>query len=213
MFIFPSKPNIIYDPNKLISTLLKLGKLKNWKAQLKKNGSRAIIWIDKNKKVTIYDRRNTLLTAAMEKDWSHLKIFPANTILDGELIGRKQGEISNRLYLWDMPFCGGEDLTKYAYDDRYKELIFIFGTTNYLESFEWIFRNYSSVIIGIAKMFPAEDWVNIFKNANYNGSTGENEGIVFKNITHHLYWDRLKTRDISEQIKFLFKYYGKGKIK
>lgn len=214
MFLWPSKPREISDPDKLIETLRDLKKLDNYRVQIKKNGSRAIVWIDENSKVTIYDRRNTTLTMAMEKDWSALgKIFPARTLLDGELIGRKQGEISNRLYLWDMPVCGGTDLTKVSYNERYQELISLFvgkdsgyELAGWTENHEWFWRNYDSVIVGIAKVHPAENWKNLLMSVNYQGSTGENEGIVFKDITHPLSWDRSKTRDIKEQVKFLLKY-------
>ena len=212
MFLWPSKPREINDPEKLIETLNDLGKLDNYRVQVKKNGARAISSIES--KVTIYDRRNTMLTMAMEKDWSALlKIFPTNTLLDGELIGRKQGETSNRLYLWDMPVVGGQDLTKVSYDERYQELISLFigkghGTElqGWTESPEWFHRDYGSVTIGIAKVYPASEWKNLLKSIDYQGSTGENEGLVFKDITHPLSWDRSKTRDISQQVKFLLKY-------
>ena len=219
-FLYPSKPSTIYDCSKLISTLRDLNKLENYRVQLKKNGCRAIVLIDENF-VTIKNRQNTILTISLEKDWSPLAyIFPANTLLDGELIGRKQGEVSNRLYLWDVPICGGEDLTKVSYDERYQELNHLFKScvrtsTVLYEQPEWTYaafgaiQNQAATIIGVAKSYLAEAWEELLKSVNYISSTGENEGLVFKDITNHLSWDRFKTRDIKEQVKFLFKYMKK----
>jgi hypothetical protein len=46
------------------------------------------------------------------------------------------------------------------------------------------------------------------KAVNYAGSTGENEGLVFKEVTHNLHWSQVKTKDIKEQKKFLLKYHS-----
>jgi len=220
MFLFPSKPKIIYDPDKLISTLKDLGKLQNYRVQIKKNGCRAIPSIENQ--VKIYGRQKTILTVSIEKDWSPLTtIFPNNTLLDGELIGRKQGEISNRLYLWDMPLCGGQDLTQVSYDERYQEMKHLLLSTFDKNSLpvdansyflgalyypEWIAQQFKEVTIGIAESYPAEKWQELLESGGYTGSAGENEGLVFKDITHSLSWNRYKTREIPEQVKFLLKY-------
>jgi ATP-dependent DNA ligase len=207
MFLYPSKPKEIRDPEKLIVTLKDLRKLGNYRVQIKKNGCRAIPVLDE--KVTIFDRAHTTLTVSTEKDWSPLnQIFPKNTILDGELIGRKQGEVSNRLYLWDMPYVGGEDLTKVSYEERYQELrkLFLDFTAKPQIDPEWSWIEVGNINIGIAKSYPADNWRDLLERVKFEGSTGENEGIVFKDITHHLSWDRWKTREINEQVKFLLKY-------
>jgi len=214
MFLYPSKPKEISEPERLIATLRDLGRLGNYRVQIKKNGCRALPAVEE--KVTIYDRAHTTLTVSVEKDWSPLKkIFPLNSLLDGELIGRKQGEVSNRLYLWDMPICGGEDLTKVSYAERYQELhnLFIEFASNHLMKInynpEWDWVEFSNVIVGVAKCHHAEMWNGLLESVKFAGSTGENEGIVFKDITHHLSWDHWKTRDIKEQVKFLLKYAKK----
>lgn len=215
MFLYPSKPREISDPEKLISTLKELGKLENYRVQIKKNGCRSIPNVDE--KVTIYDRRNSILTVSTEMDWSPLKdIFPKNSLLDGELIGRKQGEVSNRLYLWDIPVCGGEDLTKVSYQERYNELWDLFSkfAAKYTDAIldpEWTWIKVGKITVGVAKSYPAFQWEDLLKSVEYEGSTGENEGIVFKDVTHPLGWNRWKTSDIKEQVKFLLKYKSRSK--
>lgn len=216
MFLYPSKPKVINDPNKLIEMLRQLGKLENYQVQVKKNGSRAVVWIDANGKVTIYDRRNSMLTMAMEMDWSSLgMLFPFNSLLDGELIGRKQGEISNRLYLWDMPIISGEDLTKISYGERFNELRQIFLTHSdpiltTTDEIEQIKKDLRSIQVGVAKSYPAENWQELLNKITYGGSTGENEGLVFKDTTHNLSWSRWKTSEIDQQVKCLIKYMTKN---
>lgn len=215
MFLFPSKPKIISAPDKLIDILKQLNKLDNYRVQVKKNGSRAIVWIDEVGKVTIYDRRNSMLTMAMEMDWSPLAmLFPFRTLLDGELIGRKQGEVSNRLYLWDMPVISGENLTKNSYGERYNELRQIFMTSGdsklvIPESVEQIQKDLKKIQVGVANSFSAELWQELLDKISYGGSTGENEGLVFKDITHDLSWSRWKTAEIDQQVKCLIKYMVK----
>lgn len=209
MFFWPSKPRQVSNPNTVLETLKRIGKIQNYRCQIKKHGCRAIIWLDESGTVKIFDRRNTLLTMAMEFDWSPLKkIFPANTMLDGELIGRKQGEISNRLYLWDMPMIDSTDLTAQSYDERHQELTHSFQKSEGLfsEGPEWIYREIGDVTIGVARSFPAETWEELFSSVDYNGSHGENEGIVFKDITHPLGWSRSRTTEIPQQLKYLHKY-------
>jgi hypothetical protein len=210
MWLFPSKPREISNPEKLIETLKELGRLENYQVQLKKNGSRGIIEINPTGKVTIYDRKRITLAMSVERDWSSLaEIFPVNTLLDGELIGRKQGEVSNRLYLWDMPICEGFDLSKISYLERYEKMISFwnkFSRCQKIEDPEWQHVTIGNIEIGIAKSYPAENWKILLENVNFSGSTGENEGVVFKNTAHHLSWNQSKTVDIKEQVKFLLKY-------
>jgi len=213
-FLWPSKPEMIYDPDAMIKVWSDLGKLQNIRVQLKKNGCRAIVSIEGGK-VTIFDRHGTTLTVGLESNWDPLlKLFPDKTILDGELIGRKQGEKSNRLYLWDMPVCGGEDLTKVSYQERYDELHFFLESWQELtkpkvhDDPEWVWFESGKVAIGQAKSYLADQWLELLKAVNYAGSTGENEGLVFKEVTHNLHWSQVKTKDIPEQKKFLLKYHS-----
>jgi len=212
MFLWPSKPKIIYNPDSIIENLRKLDILKNYKFQLKKNGSRTIPEIT-DSRVTMWDRNHTTLTPSIESDWNILKeIFQNDTLLDGELIGRKQGEISNRLYLWDIPVFQGKDLTKLSYKNRYDILTVVFKNyalnqgKHILEAPEQIYLNLGSVVIGIAKSFELESWKDFLKGIKYDGSTGENEGLVFKDFQHNLSWSLTKTKEIKEQLKFLLKY-------
>lgn len=210
---------MIYDPPAMVKVWTDLNKLDRIRVQLKKNGSRAIVWIEGGK-VTIYDRHHTTLTMSLERDWTILcKIYPDKTLLDGELIGRKQGEVSNRLYLWDMPICGGEDLHHLSYAERYSELIEVFSDycdgeqkcgrlSGVTEDPEWDHAQFGKVEIGIARSYPAAEWLNLLRDVNYAGSTGENEGLVFKEMTHDLSWSYVKTKDIKEQKKFLLKYHS-----
>jgi hypothetical protein len=208
MFLFPSKPKEVSNPAAFIETLKGLGKLQNWRVQIKKNGCRAES--DIQDAVTIYNRQNSILTVSTEMDWSPLKsIFPKNSLLDGELIGRKQGETSNRLYLWDLPYVGSTDLMQVPYKERYDELFHLFteaANGGIVSDPEWAWADFGKVVIGVAKMYPAEDWEKLLDAVKFEGSTGCNEGLVFKDITNSLGWDRWKTRDIKEQVKFLLKY-------
>jgi hypothetical protein len=155
------------------------------------------------------------LTPSTENDWNPIKeIYGSNSLLDGELIGRKQGEISNRLYLWDLPIYTGKNLTKLNYENRYTMLEVLFrdfaskNNLKILEAPEQIYVHIEKIIIGIAKSFESETWRDFLKGINYNGTTGENEGLVFKDFTHNLSWDSAKTKEIKEQLKFLLKYSG-----
>lgn len=212
MFLWPSKPKLIYNPDSMIETWKKLGILKNFKFQLKKNGSRTIPETT-DSGVTMWDRKHTTLTPSTESNWNLIKeIFGNNSLLDGELIGRKQGEISNRLYLWDLPIHTGYSLIKTPYGDRYDRLQDTFG--NYviknniklLETPEQIYVHIEKIVIGVAKSFEPETWKDFVKSINYKGTTGENEGLVFKDFTHDLSWSPSKTKEIKEQLKFLLKY-------
>jgi hypothetical protein len=215
MFLWPSKPNLIYNPDSIIENWKKLGILKNFKFQLKKNGSRTIPETT-DSGVTMWDRKHTTLTPSTESDWNPIKeIFGSNSLLDGELIGRKQGEISNRLYLWDLPIYSKISLIKYSYEERYATLIGVFkdyasrNSIHILEDPSQIYIHIKKITIGVAKSFDPETWKDFVKGIKYDGSTGENEGLVFKDFTHNLSWDLAKTREIKEQLKFLLKYAEK----
>jgi len=214
-FLFPSKPKKVYDPAKVIPHLTG-----EWVCQFKLNGSRAEP--SGKRKVKIFDRHGTTLTISTERNWNELlKLFPAPFILDGELIGRKQGEVSNRLYLWDAPVLGGEDLTKKPYGYRYKRLQELFAKfalglpsakSDYsLESpFAFVYE-VADIEVSLAKSFDVSKWKDLasFVEKKYRTerATGEFEGLVFKNVGHNLAWHGLTTREISQQLKFLFKYY------
>jgi hypothetical protein len=211
-FLFPSKPNLIYNPDAIIENWKKLGILNKFKFQLKKNGSRTIPETT-DSGVTMWDRKHTTLTPSTESNWNILKdIFQSDSLLDGELIGRKQGEISNRLYLWDLPVYHKISLTKASYEERYATLIGVFkdfvsrNNIHLLETPEQIYFHQDKIIIGVAKSFAPETWKDFLKSIKYDGTTGENEGLVFKDFTHNLSWDLAKTKEIKEQLKFLLKY-------
>jgi hypothetical protein len=163
--------------------------------------------------VIMWDRKHTTLTPSTENDWNPIKeIFGSNSLLDGELIGRKQGEISNRLYLWDLPIYNGKSLIKFNYETRYELLKAVFKTyaainnLHILEDPTQIYIHIKKITIGVAKSFEPETWKDFLKGIKYDGTTGENEGLVFKDFTHNLSWDPAKTKEIKEQLKFLLKY-------
>ena len=179
---------------------------------MKKNGSRTIPEITSSR-VTMWDRKHTTLTPSTENDWKVLKdIFGNGVLLDGELIGRKQGEISNRLYLWDMPIHHLTSLAKWDYEERYTLLQVVFrdyaskNNLHILEAPEQEYIHLDKITIGVAKSFKPETWRDFLKTIKYDGTTGENEGLVFKDFTHDLSWSLSKTKEIKEQLKFLLKY-------
>ncbi len=199
MFLFPSKPIQIFNPDTLLESM------DGWIMQFKKNGCRAIV-SGENDKVTVYNREGTTLSVSKEYDWSPLlKMFPQPFLLDGELIGRKQGETSNRLYLWDMPICDGRNLTKESYMGRYAEMIRLFPAWQINDPYQFVVYE-AGIVVGIANCLDPASWSELFKFLS-SSKTGENEGFVFKNPKSTMDWSRTSTKEIPNQMKFLFKYY------
>jgi hypothetical protein len=216
-FLWPSKPEQIQNPDKFIELWDSMGTLKNWGVQLKKNGCRCLPHIKPGSTI-LFDRHGKTLTMGLEKDWSILReIFKNETLLDGELIGRKQGEVSNRLYLWDLPYWNGLANMNMSYKTRYemlRNIFFEFAMAKNYDVFqtpEWEYIEFPAITykitVGVAKTWPAQDWRKLIAAVKYNGSKGENEGLVFKDLTHDMSWSIIKTREIKGQLKFLLKYW------
>jgi len=213
MFLYPSKPVSIHSPVHIVQTLERTGLASSYRVQVKKNGCRAITSTVGGNVIIQNRERGIALSVSHEHDWSLLKqIFP-ESLLDGECIGRKQAETSNKMYLWDLPFWNGISLISEKYSYRYSYLLaafYSFAREHQLKVYEdicqfWI--EHSGVIVGITKAYPIDEWQKLVKQLNKgNVRTGENEGLVFKNIEHHLNWSGTRTIDINEQMKFLFKY-------
>lgn len=248
MFLWPSKPVQIQDPGSVVGSLVKSP---NWIVQLKKNGCRAIV-SGENDKVIIYERHGTVLTPSGECNWSPLlNLFQQPFLLDGELVGRKQGEISNRLYLWDVPMEAGVDLTGKPYWERYALLNADWRQDTGKASIpvgveRFLVNDPAGIEVSIAKSYPAEIWLDVMRwtlmksveqhlmqKAKERGTsyptntnvdldlvdedfakhlrTGEYEGLVFKDIRHHMSWSSRSTREIPQQLKFLYKFATRRK--
>lgn len=214
MFLYPSKPRQIFDPESVINTLVNLGDIGNWIVQVKKNGCRAIPVADKSG-IKIWGRDKSFLTVSNEYDWNVLRdIFSVPFTLDGELIGRKQGETSNRLYLWDCPIIDGVNLIGRPYAERYQilhdDFVKVVSNSNLplTADTEWTWTKIGSIQVGVASCFEATDWKRLLEKliGKYKGSTGELEGLVFKNQNYNMNWSPSATREIKEQLKYLIKY-------
>lgn len=212
MFLFPSKPTRIYDPAQTIKTLTEVGKVDDWVVQVKKNGCRTNPEAE-NGTLKMWGRDHTILGVSREYDWSPLmELFPAPFLLDGELIGRKQAEQSNRLYLWDCPILDGVNLIGRNYDERYQILWNTFyknATAMGLKvncDFDWRWVQIGGIRVGVCATFSANMWKETLEimMKKYDGSTGEIEGLVFKNKKTTMSWGA--TKEIRDQLKYLIKY-------
>jgi hypothetical protein len=222
--MYPSKPEEIGNKQALDSwfEVLKItDQFEHFIFQVKKNGLRAIVWIENENTVSVYNREGTILSASSEYDWSKLgHLFPPHTLLDGELIGRRQGEHSNKLYIWDVPIINKQHIYNESYKSRTDELLSLYDyyvlprakkiNKSYIKrgSLEEILV-YDELEISIARNIPiaSEDPLFIDKQISYirKDKNDANEGLVFKDTRHSMDWSLSKTSVISAQKKLLFK--------
>jgi hypothetical protein len=214
MFLFPSKPRQIVDPAQTVKNLTELETIDNWCVQVKKNGCRTNPEADKNlPELSMWGRDHTILGVSREYDWTPLfELLPAPFLLDGELIGRKQAEQSNRLYLWDAPILNNCNLVGMPYGKRLNNLYNHFVNNAKVlklevnEDVEWTWIETGEIQVGVARPYPATKWEPLLADMMkaYKGSTGEIEGLVFKDTTATMDWGR--TVEIHSQLKYLIKY-------
>jgi hypothetical protein len=203
MFLYPLQPTLITNPETIISMIND-----SWLLQVKKNGCRAIPWRaeGKNDKLKLWGRDGSVLSMSYEKDWTPLlNYFKQPFRLDGELIGRKQAEVSNRLYLWDIIEEGGVLLKGVSYGERYARLLskVSIGLKHCVDS-DLIYNG--DVVISVAKSYAPKQWRELLSILSQN-KTGENEGFVFKNPFAKLAWSFKPKQETMDMLKFVFKYW------
>lgn len=98
-----------------------------WFAQVKKNGTHSVIFVDPNRNVDAWDRHGeqqkawhfTAATAAV------FRALPGNKwyVFDGELLHNKTSHIKDVLYLYDMLVWNGSHLTGTTYEYRYNVML------------------------------------------------------------------------------------------
>lgn len=215
-FLYPPNPSPIYSPKEFFWDS------SDWIVQIKKNGCRAIV-VGEEGEVTIYNRLGSILSVSKEFNWDCLlDLFKPPFMLDGELIGRKQGEWSNRLYLWDILAENGESYIKRTYGFRLRILCSQFATprvevvvsNDFTADRKIIYSNIGEkggVEISIANSFPASEWERLLIHRSSDVRKGENEGLVFKSLDANYKWTSKRQGQNPGMFKFLWKYWEERK--
>lgn len=178
-WLWPNKPIRFYNLDELV---LSIGD--DWVVQPKWNGHRALVKIEDGH-VTVFSRHKRPLRMADAGNWTWLRmVFGENLLLDGEMVS------PHELVVWDLIneesfinstsyVCRLDLLKSLLPDQRTKggETVKIVETR--------AFDRYKELLL-----LRGRD--NI-------------EGLVFKNLSANDFFDSRSTREVSSQLKYLFK--------
>lgn len=195
MFLYPEKPMQIHDIDFVP---------KNYIAQIKKDGHRAIIEIDNI--VKVYNRNGDILNASKKYDWSWLnKVFPNKTLLDGELVGIRQAkELSDTIVIWDAPIYDGVSLKNNSYIERWNVLNSLVCKKQQVTKKSYgcsFIAEFDGMKLFLSHNFP----INLAKAIIQKLDAHFDEGIVFKNPDSKLEWSKIKTVTTTNQLKYKIK--------
>lgn len=204
-FWYPEKPKRIYSFSKVP---------KNYIMQVKKDGWRIII--NAMDGFTLHNREGSLITCTKSENWEWLKdIFGEGFYLDGEVIGRRQGEVIDTIVIWDILYFQWQALHPWSYIKRYELLkmeslpegIIKLDRKQYLSGLIVEPKAYGTEFIGkekgmtllLSKNYPLSEftlvWAKIQKDNKYN------EGVVFKNPESSLKWNLNSNEHTFNQLK------------
>ncbi|HEC60943.1 MAG TPA: hypothetical protein ENI27_01665 [bacterium] len=171
-YLWPPRPT-----NAVPSTMLSHYQKKGWYAQYKKNGSLAIIYIDPDGAIEVYNRHQD------EMSWNppdevcdqlRLKLSVQGSwwVYVGELLHSKASEIKDTLYLFDVLVMDGELLEGLTYHDRLKRLsLNVVGDSSY--SHLLISEN-----VWLARSFAGDVFQDLYDGIESDDSI--DEGLVLK---------------------------------
>lgn len=195
-FLYPEKPQRVYDANRVPE---------HYKVQVKKNGWRIILTSQKPGSITLYNRHGRKISTAQEFDWTWItKILPSPFILDGEVVGPRQKSMkSDTIVIWDAAYLDGKDLTKRTQQDRW-EMLNAYACQLPPER---NVKNYGARLIGesgktqlyLSETYPYSQYYKIWEELDRDFD----EGLVFKNFQSPLSWNRFKTKENISQLKLL----------
>jgi len=115
-YFYPPQPTRIWPTASLFLTL---AKNPNWDAEIKYNGWRLLIFIEKHRPL-FYNRHGTIID--IDTSVFDFSDVPNYTVFDGELVDRRTKDLKNVVVLWDCPFFDGEDLKKQPLFERRQHL-------------------------------------------------------------------------------------------
>jgi ATP-dependent DNA ligase len=189
---------MIYYPSRPIRVLsiegIKKRDPKTWRFQVKFNGHHMVVSTHTTE--YMHSRHGAPLTSAKGGDFSKecAQIFGLDCILDGELIGPVQGDKKEdyTFVIWDIPVLNGKDLTREPYQTRLAHL------DKYKTDFKELGRNRVN-----AKIWIAETYTFLHLNAVMAQMHEKaHEGLVAKNLEHHLDWSRVSQLECRGQVKY-----------
>ena len=164
-----------------------------WRLQYKWGGHHAVV--STHEDGHIFSRHGAPLSSAAKTDFSNLcaRIFGMDSTLDGELmLPLKASGQPPWFVIWDIPVHQGRDLTQVSYLARLAVL-----------AKHWTdFREPGRIRVA-HNLWIAEVGEMKMLDAMLQRCDGKLiEGVVAKNISHHLNWSRIAQLDCTSQVKF-----------
>jgi ATP-dependent DNA ligase len=192
-FWYPEKPKRIYSFSKVP---------KNYIFQIKKDGWRIII--NAMDGFTLHNREGSLITCTKSENWEWLKdIFGEGFYLDGEVIGRRQGEVIDTIVIWDILYHKGQALHKWNYMKRY-DILYAYLTMYLSELHGKIFGTdmigqQNGMTLLLSKNYDLSDFKAVWKVLEFDNKY--DEGVVFKNPNSPLKWSLNSNEHTFNQLK------------
>lgn len=165
-YFYPPQPMRIW-PNSNLFNLLNTDP--NWDCEIKYNGWRLLIFIDKD--IKFFNRHGTEIQIDKRPFRQYFEHIPCGTVFDGELVHFRTTDVKNTIILWDSPFYNNKDLRKQPLTERRK----------YLSSFKVAPYNITlnqSIKIYRTQQFPSQFIKLYYDIVNKNNDL--EEGIVLK---------------------------------
>ena len=158
-------------------------KRSTWRAQLKMNGQRNVIYISPEFEVQLWNRHHehhknyTFPNWLLDELKSVVKTNGKWMVIDGELLHAKDTTTKNIFYWWDLLVCNNEYLVGVPYEQRYqmlRERVEINGSEGFVSK--------ATEHIWIADMIPPEHYDKAWEET----ATSYVEGFVLKDIKSKL---------------------------
>jgi ATP-dependent DNA ligase len=181
MYLWPPRPKTAMKP--FSPQFEKIKEKSNYRAQLKLNGQRNVIYISPKGEVDMWNRHKERHRNYKLPDWLRDQILDVLDIkkkwivIDGELLHAKDATTKNILYWWDVLVCDNEYLLGHTYEERFQMLRDRVKTQ---ESENWISKATDN--IWVADMIGPEDYEKAWEQT----ATSYVEGFVFKDIKSKL---------------------------
>lgn len=177
-WLWPNKPIRFYDLTELVSSIGD-----GWVVQPKWDGHRALVKIEDGH-VTIFSRHKRPLRMAHVGGWAWLgMVFGDNLLIDGEMVS------PHEIVVWD--FINEETFVKSStYNERLVKLQSLLSSS----------ISKGDETVKIVETRPASRYKELLLRRRENI-----EGLVFKNLRAKNFFDSKSTKEVSSQLKYLFK--------
>lgn len=148
-FLYPPRPEKAIPPD-----LINYYQSKGWIAQIKKNGTCCVIYVNEKGIPTFWNRHKELQKAWVAPEFivDYFKQFPDSFIV-AELLHNKSPNVKNTLYIFDILRYKGKDLLGTTYSERMHLINSEFPAGKniilaecYTENFEELFKSLSEDI-------------------------------------------------------------------